>query len=66
MLRLACVLSALVLGACHTPPSYVKTAVPPAPMLLAIAPVDTPAVRQLCVAPDSVVAARKPCVLRGR
>ena len=32
---------------------------------VAVSPTDTAAVRRLCTAPDSVLAKRAPCVLRG-
>ena len=66
MLRILCAACVVLFSACTTPPSYVRTTAKPRPMTIALAPVDTPVVRQLCVAPDSVVAERKPCVLRGQ
>ena len=63
MIRVMCAGALLVFTACAAPTRYIPAK--PGPVLLAVAPSDTAAVRQLCVTPASVVAGEKPCILKG-
>ena len=53
----------LVLAACGG--GNASGARPPHEQRMVVSPTDTAAVRRLCTAPDSVLAKRAPCVLRG-
>ena len=63
MTRVLCAAALLVFTACTAPTRYIPAK--PGPVLLAVAPGDTAAVRQLCVAPEKVVAGEEACVLKG-
>lgn len=64
MTRMVLVAGALALAACASPSSTVDTN-PDGPLASTVASTDTVAVRKLCIAPDSVLSGKKPCVLRA-
>jgi len=64
-MRYVCALAVLLAGACARPTPRDEPAAP-ALSPAAVASMDAATVRRLCVAPDRVLAGRRPCVLRDQ